>query len=48
MASALFDSAIASGWGGTTPPPKISKTTGPMTMKFLADVKLSEEARILT
>ena len=46
IASALFNSAIAFG-GGTTPPPKISETTGPMTMKFLQDVELSEEARKL-
>ena len=45
IASALFDSVIASGGGGTTPPPKISVTTERMTMKFLPDVKLSEEAR---
>ena len=31
--------------GGTTPPPKISETTGCMIMKFLPDVKLSGEAR---
>ena len=43
MASALFDSAIAS--GGWYHPPKISETTGPMTMKFLPDVKLNKEAR---
>ena len=43
IASALFDSAIAS--GGWVVPPKISKTTEPMTMKFLPDVKLSEGAR---
>ena len=43
IASALFDSAIAS--GGWCHPPKISETTGPMTMKFLPDVKLSREAR---
>ena len=30
--------------GGGTTPPKISETTGPMTMKFLPYVKLSEEA----
>ena len=32
------------GGGGTTPP-EISETTENMTMKFLPDVKLSEEAR---
>ena len=31
--------------GGVVLPPKISVTTGPMTMKFLPDVKPSEEAR---
>ena len=44
IASALFDSEIASGGGGTTPP-EISETTGRVNMKVLADVKLSEEAR---
>ena len=39
IASALSDSLIAS-VGGTIPP-KISETTGRMTMKFLPDVKLS-------
>ena len=44
IASALLDSAIAS--EGVVPtPPKISETTGPMTMKFLPDAKLSGEAR---
>ena len=43
VASALLDSLIASG-GGITPP-KISETTGRITMEFLPDVKLSEEAR---
>ena len=28
------------------PPPKISETTEPMTMKFLPDLKLNKEARI--
>ena len=42
-ASALFDSAIAS--GGWVVPPKISKTTEPMTMKFLPDVKLNKETQ---
>ena len=44
IASALFDSEIASGGGGTTPP-EISETTRRMTMKFLPHVKLSKEAR---
>ena len=39
----FFDSLLAS--GGGTIPPKISVTTGHMTMKFLPDVKLSEEAQ---
>ena len=42
MAFALFDSLIAS--GGWYHPPKISETTGSMTMTFLSDVKLSKEA----
>ena len=41
IASALFDSAIASGGGVVPLPSKISKTTGPMTIKSLPDVKLS-------
>ena len=32
-------------WGVVPSPPKISETTGPMTMKLLPDVKLNEEAR---
>ena len=43
IASALFDSEIASG-GVVPPPPEISETTGRMNMKFLPDVKLSQEA----
>ena len=38
MASALFDSLMASGEGGTT---KISETTGRTTMKSLFDVNLN-------
>ena len=38
MASAFSDSLMASGVGGSTPPPKISGTTKGMTMKFLPDV----------
>ena len=46
MASALFDSLMASGGKGSgTIPPKIAESTGPMTMKFLLDVKLNKEAR---
>ena len=36
-------SEISGGW--YHPPPKITETTGHMTMKFLPDVKLSGEAR---
>ena len=47
IASALFDSLLASGGGSGTaaPPPKISETTGRITMKFLPDIKLIEEAQ---
>ena len=44
MASAFSDSLMASG-GGVPPPPKISGTTKGMTMKFLPDVGIYNEAR---
>ena len=44
MASALFDSLLASRGDGK-PPPKISRTTGRMTMKFSPDLKYYREAQ---
>ena len=48
MVKHLFDSAPTFGGGVPPPPPKISETTRPMTMKFLPDIKLGEEAHNLT